>query len=252
MGTRFYDVYCGLLKSFTLEEVDRFYQSSLKRGFYGCAPCIEVVENEDIGMLREKLETVRRAFDDLNEKGERVYLRCTLKIGSQGRVKRLLPLIRRKCDLVAIEAASREIAAFASRDRRIDIITLVPNVSPILFRGDISYLYEYGKFIEVVFASIIDENPLQFARKLAYTRSLLQRPLAKNLPVLISSGPTGSVDSRALLSFAETVLGIKYLHLRQAMSTQIEKKLSENQEKRQGIIPVEGVRLETGGQDEGS
>lgn len=241
---RFYDVFCGLIKNADLEELEAWYLKAVGVGYHGCVLCFELNRVERNNELVVTLNDLRKNIDLLNEKGLHIYLRCHLKAETPGKVKRLLSFIRGWCDLISLEASSREILAFASRDRRIDIVTLVPGESPKFFRGDLLYLKEYGKFVEVPFSLLVEDNPIRFSKNISHARFLLEKPSVKNIPILISSGTVGSLDPRSLLSFSELVLGLDYSMLSRAMSIFIEKKIIENKEKRLGIRPVEGVRVE--------
>ncbi|AKG39188.1 hypothetical protein MA03_08025 [Infirmifilum uzonense] len=240
---RFYDVFCGLVGNLDPYELKGLYTRASRLGYAGCAIVYIIEDSSDVREAFEKLRAARRVLDILQEDNHKLYLRCHLKVSGQGKAKSFLARARRLCDLASIEGLTRESIAFASRDRRIDILTLVPGVSPRLFRGDILYIAEYEKLVEVPFSYMWDADPLIFSKKIMHARTSLQKIIAKKLPVLVSSGGDGSIDPRALFSFAELTLGADYSVLVKSASTLIEKRLHENRERILGIRPVEGVRV---------
>lgn len=241
---RFYDVFCGKLENISVEALEGMYLRALSVGYYACIPCLVIRPPLDLQKIRKNVMDARAIVDSLLDRGLKVYLRCHFVGISQAEAKRVLPRIRGMCDLVSIEGTTREIVAFASRDRRVDIITLIPGFSPKLYKGDIDYILKYGKFVEVVASYFLTEDPLLLARNISSLRSLLLKPARKKVPVLLSSGEGGSKDPRSLLAFAELLLGLDVESVTRAVSVLIEKRLTENLEKRMGIRPVEGVKIE--------
>lgn len=246
MRRHFYDAYCGVIGGVSTDEIVEKYTQAVKAGFYACAPCllIEPTAEGGVGEVREKTRELRALMDSMLEEGKRVYLRCHLRGLDKAAAKRVLSALRGFCDLVSVEAQSRELTAFACHDRRVDIITLTPD-SPRLFKGDMEYIAKYGKFVEVPFYYIYSGSPSELARRIFILRNLLSEPVRRNLPVLFSSGPNRSLDPRSLLAFAELLLDIDYAAAANAMSRLIEERIAINIEKRTGIRPVEGVRVET-------
>ncbi|QOJ78247.1 hypothetical protein IG193_05615 [Infirmifilum lucidum] len=241
---RFYDAFCGKLENISVEAIEGMYLRALSVGYNACIPCLVIRPLLDLQEIRKNVANARAIVDSLLDRGLKVYLRCHLAGISKAEVKKVLPRIRGMCDLVSVEGTTREMLAFASRDRRIDIITLIPGSSPKLYKGDIDYILKYGKFVEVTASSFLTEDLLLLARNISSVRSLLLQPARKKVPILLSSGEGGLKDPRSLLAFAELLLGLDVESVARSASALIEKRLAENLEKRMGIRPIEGVRIE--------
>ncbi|WP_460025612.1 PHP domain-containing protein [Infirmifilum sp. SLHALR2] len=241
---RYHDVFCGRIETPSREVLENLYMHAKEVGYYACIPSFCITPKLDTKTLQDAVVKLRSMIDDLQSVGYQVYLRCHFTGLGQVEMKKALPRIRGYCDLVSVEAISREIAAFSSRDRRVDIVTMQPLISPKLYKGDIEYILRYGKFVEVIASSLLAEDAQVLAKNISSIRSLLSNFSRKKVPVLISSGDKGLKDPRSLIAFAELVLNLDGMFVATSISKMIEQRLNENVEKRLGIRPVEGLRVE--------
>jgi len=154
---------------------------------------------------------------------------------------------RQYVELLSVRATNRKVAAFAARDRRVDIVTLIPGVSPPLFRGDERYLDERGKLAEIRVSDIVvGGNRLETARRLYDARRLLSGRSIKE-KVILSSGGNNAYsprDPRDLVAFGHLFLDLDPAMLRTAMSNVLVGVVETNRAKLAGYHVVEGVWIE--------
>jgi RNase P/RNase MRP subunit p30 len=220
------------------------YSVAVEAGYAGCAVTTRITRYKgDMYLLVRKFD---EAVANIREEGALVFSRCHIEVTNQPELKRILGNIRRYCDLISVSPQDRQLMAFSSRDHRIDVISLPPEKAPPFFSGDIVELKAQEKLIEVTVSSLFSGNMLNSYRIRAL-RDSLKTVKKKNLKIIISTGPQqiySPRDPRALISFAKIFLEIDQAKLSKDMSDGIYKRISENQLKRSGKIPVRGVEIE--------
>lgn len=230
----------------TLSILLNIIEKNKASGFRGCLPAL-VLDSYSAQAVR-LATTISSLIEKLAaEKTHVCYLRCHIAAKHLNEAKKLVARVRRYCVIVSMELVSREITAFACRDRRVDIVTIVPEVTQAIYRGDISYAFERGKIFELTLTHLLQGEDLGIARRLASGRFYANKLARKGLPVILSSGPRlpyEPVSYRAMLSFAKEILEVSTDTVARSMGLILENKLKENIEKISGERPVEGVFIE--------
>lgn len=220
------------------------YARARKAGYHGCV-FVARVGNQEWRLYREA-----RRFDEaarkLRESGMECYSRCHLQISAQSLLKKALRTLRPLFDVISVEAETRAITAFGSRDHRVDLITLPQRNIPEILKGDIDEILKQGKFVEITLDRFFlgGSKPLDVAQ-VARVRETVKPLVDKGVGIVISSGPSSPYsprDPRAVISFGEVFLGIKYENLSRWMSDALRSRIAENIYKRVGKIPARGVR----------
>lgn len=163
----------------------------------------------------------------------------------EGQVKALLRRWRRKFEIVSIHAVERRLTAFACRDSRVDIVTLLPCAE--LVRGDIMYLRAFNKRVELLLAPLHEREIESRAEAMANYVELIELLKRKGLTshAIFSSG-AHSVDTlrdpRSMAALLH-VMGFKYKEALDAISLNPESLVRENRDKLSGIVPIRGVRV---------
>lgn len=244
MGKRYYDLLVSL--DLPLREGFGVFKSM---GFFG------VGVSASVGALRSAPSRALEVFRRLKEVGESegvdVVTRVTVDEPlREEEVKRLLRKWRKGVEVMSVHALSRELTALACRDARVDIVTLVPGAK--LMRGDLAYVKEYGKRLELTLKPLQNPDPLARARALAYYKDLLKLTVRKELEgflVFSSSATTldGVRDPRSMATLLHT-LGLPSEASLDALSRNATSLVAACRDKLRGVIPVRGVRVVRGGE----
>ncbi len=191
----------------------------------------------------EALKSVKAAGE---AEGVDVVSRITVDESmSEGALKAVLRKFRRCVEVVSAYALDRKLTAFACRDARVDVITLLPGSR--LLRGDLAYVREYGKAVEILVVPLQAEDPLSCAKALAYYSDvvkLLERKKLLKALILSSgaSGPDAFRDPRSMASLL-SLMGLKYDAALDALSANVARLVTECRDKLAGVVPVRGVRI---------
>lgn len=167
------------------------------------------------------------------------------EVVSESALKALLRKFRRRVEVFSVHALDRKLTALACRDARVDVVTLTPGSR--LLKGDLAYIYEYGKRVELLMAPVQVGSPLSRARALAYYSRVVELLQRKGLIdfLIFSSGAASSKalrDPRSMASLL-SVVGLTYEAALNAVSTNAARLVAECRDKLAGIIPVRGVRI---------
>lgn len=196
-------------------------------------------------------EAALKLFEELRlrSKEEGLDLVTRLSIDTsmrEGLAKRILRRWRLRVELITVHAVSRQLTAFACRDTRVDILTLTPGSR--LLKGDLMYIREYGKRVELLLAPLQEGDEQARAKAIAYYTAIL-RKLAKgknsDVALLFSSGATDVERLRDARSMAALLyaLGLPYERALDALSKNAIELVTECREKLAGTIPVRGVKV---------
>ena len=172
---------------------------------------------------------------------------------SEGALKALLRKFRKMVEVFSVHALDRRLTALACRDSRVDVVTLLPGSR--LFKGDLVYISEYGKGVELLMAPVQVGSLLSRAKALAYyskTVELLQR---KGLTgsLIFSSGAASSKmlrDPRSMASLL-SLMGLTYGAALDTVSKNVVRLVAECRDRLSGVVPVRGVRIVERGGDGG-
>lgn len=191
-----------------------------------------------------------KILEETKKMGEKVGLdvvsRLSIDISfKEMAVKRFLRKWRRKFELITVNAVNRQLTAFASRDTRIDILTLTPGAR--LLRGDLAYIKEYGKRVEFLLTPLQEGGTRERARVIAYYADVIGKVASAklSLSIIISSGATRVEQFRDPRSIASLfyALGLSYEQALDAVSRNAMELVKENREKLKGLIPARGVKI---------
>jgi RNase P/RNase MRP subunit p30 len=196
--------------------------------------------------LTGSLENLKKVKSVGEAEGLDVVSRITVdEVMSEGALKALLRKFRKRVEVFSVHALDRRLTALACRDSRVDVITLLPGSR--LLKGDLVYISEYGKGVELLMAPVQVGSPQSRAKALAYysrTVELLQRKgLAASL--IFSSGAASSKTLRDPRSMASllSLMGLTYDAALDAVSINVERLVAECRERLSGVVPVRGVRI---------
>ena len=242
MARRFYD----LLVSFKLveERGELVLLRAEQLGFRGIGVGISIERFlENSGRYFSTIKAFRRYAEqrDLD-----VISRLVVdKPVSVSMLKGLLKKWRRRFELISVHATERSLTAFASRDSRIDLLTLTPKTR--IMRGDVDYVKSLEKKLELLLSPLQRGSLSSRAFVVASYRALLSLIRKKNLVnnLIVSSG-AGRIeemrDPRSIASLMQ-VLGLEYREALNALSSNPLNLVRENREKLKGVIAARGVRI---------
>ncbi|MCC6003143.1 MAG: RNase P subunit p30 family protein [Thermofilum sp.] len=250
---RFIDAYATeipieKLKEVSLDEILNYafevYSLARKTGYYGCVIAARFSKySRNIRAYSKRLD---EAIATARENGVNCFSRCHIEASQQSEFKRILKAIRFNCDLISTSPQNRQLMAFSSRDHRIDILTLIPGKIPPFYSGDLKEIKSQEKFVEITVASLFTNNTLD-PHRLGILAEILKVLGRKEIAVIVSTGPLSPYaprDPRSLLSFTKIFLGLDQAKLAKDLSQGILKRITENQYKRAGKMPVRGVLIE--------
>jgi len=180
------------------------------------------------------------------EEGVDVVTRLVIDVAlREGRVKALLRRWRRKFEVISAHSVDRRLTAFACRDSRIDVVTMVPGTE--LMRGDFMYIRTLEKRIELLLAPLHEGGLRRRAEVLAEYAALVDLLKRKGLTnrLIFSSGANNLHTLRDPRSMAALlhVLGLGYEEALNALSINPASLVKENRDKLAGVVPVRGVRV---------
>ncbi len=197
----------------------------------------------------ELVEGVRRAGEEV---GLDVVARLTVSTPmGEGALKRLLRKWRRRFEVISVHAVNRQVTAFASRDTRVDVVTLLPGSR--LLRGDLDYMRDFGKRVELLLAPLQSGSCDERASALAYALESIEMLKKAGVTLVFSSGAV-SIDQlrdpRSMAALLST-LGLSPEQALDALSRNAAELVAEAREKLRGVVPVRGVRVITRGRPRG-
>ncbi|MEM0042779.1 MAG: RNase P subunit p30 family protein [Thermofilaceae archaeon] len=196
-------------------------------------------------------EAAMKMFEQLRERGREEGLDVVTRLSidvpmKESLAKKILRRWRTRVELITVHAMNRQLTAFACRDTRVDILTLVPGAR--LLKGDLMYMKEYGKRVELLLAPLQEGDVRVRASTLSYYLAVLgklTRGRRPDISLLFSSGATevrSLRDARSMAALLHT-MGVPYEYALDALSKNALDLVTENREKLAGIIPVRGVKI---------
>jgi len=223
----------------TLEACEAYYRLCKSYGYDHCIAAFET-------------QKWHREYADLLQGVKRHgcadAVRVDITASRAGDALRIMRGARRLADLVALRGVTRQLVALASRDRRVDIVTFIPGISPPLYGGDMRYIEAKNGVVEIGIGGLATTAKNILSRQLAAAYRLAIKA-GKRVDVAISvAGGTRYAprDPRSLVEFGALFLELRRDSLREMLSTRILQVIERNREKNTGTIPVEGVRIEAG------
>lgn len=214
---------------------------------------LTVVARFDQMPSREELERLKDKFSRMKECAEEIGVdlisRAELRPRSLAQARRMLRSIRGNFELVSMPAYDRGTTAFACRDGRIDIVTIVPVRRFALFKGDATYLKSRDKAIELLLSFLRRQSNLD---RLAYLLGLYKRVIGiarqRELKLVFSLGildPREAPDPLSLCSLL-LMLGLPREESLNAVSLNAFSLVKVNRHKLLGRMPVRGVEVVDG------
>ena len=239
MGRGFYDLYvsasCLSIDTLTMLR---------KEGFKGVGAVVSI---EDISSAPDRcLATLDRAEEEGVSAGVDIVRRLAIdRQLRSSQVKKILRKWRRSFEVISVHALTRELTAFACRDGRVDVVTLIPGSR--MLKGDLYYISEYGKAIELLLVFLQEGKPRNRASAIGfYRRTLLtleRKSMLKHL--VFSSGaysPSNIRDPRSMASLLH-MMGIPYEDALATLSVNPASLVKKCRDKLSGRIPVRGVEV---------
>ena len=243
---KFYDAYVPLKITQNLEkQVEELSKNCLDAGYRGCVFTIRVGSTYHV-----RSKVIHRAYRYIRglSAPETYAFRIEIEAKNQHEALRYIRKYRRMADLLSIIGYNRSLLSLGSRDRRVDIITLIPGISPKIFRGDLKYVLSLNKFYEFQLQNILVKNdPIKTAKMIAFTKFLIKPIVKKNVNLLFSTGFSSAYtprDPRNIVSFAKIFFDLPEDYIVLNMSEKILNKIIYNRLKIKGKIPLEGVIIE--------
>jgi RNase P/RNase MRP subunit p30 len=189
------------------------------------------------GLLDNRVSSLRRVFE---EKGLEALLRVDLVPRSRDELLRLLRRYRNRLDLIAVKCVNSNVAAVASRDRRVDIIFFDTSSRSTRFSHTHASLLRGALELNLVAS-------LHGAVTETYTRIAREASIATshNTRVILSSGATTPREVRSPLQLSALGKAIG-LSNNQALTGVAEVPTAiahRNLERRSGRYIEEGVRV---------
>ncbi len=178
-----------------------------------------------------------------------LVLRLELEEMPPGRAKKILAKYRRSIELISMAPKTRHTLAFASRDRRIDILYVAPTSSPPLYRGDWRYISSTDKLVELrVYPLMTATDTYSLARVLRSYMKLVKRAPQRMLGHFLLSSGAGSprylCTPHSLKALAHS------LGFPDPGFSKVIERVTINRDKIRGLIPVPGVRVVHGNESE--
>ncbi len=175
-------------------------------------------------------------------------LRLHINTANPGSLLSLLRTTRRLAEIISAPGYNRKVLALASRDRRVDIVSLIPGLSPPLYSGDITYMEKTGKLVEIGIGHIDLGHPQIASKQLSHARTIVEK-IKERVPIVATSAGSKEYtprDPRSLIEFGAMFLNIKREKAAGALSDIVEEKIEVNRKKLMGKMPLEGVYIEEG------
>lgn len=245
MKRRFIETYISwnwkTQNSIILKEASELIRVIKKLGYSGFSLIYKITS------FNEKIPS--RLFKQIKEIGEaekvEFVTRAEITISSVSLTKRILRRVRRQFELISMIPVNREQMVFACRDRRIDIVTILPMRIIRLYKGDFKNIREEGKVIELLVSPFRDLSIQELASALYNYSKLIDELIKKEIKLIISTGAERAEeipDPYSKAAFLE-VLGVKTDEALNATSTNITEIVERNRKKLCGKIPVRGVEV---------
>ena len=230
-----------------VEELLEIATAARESGFQGFLPTL-ILEEQSAELKRaaHALWEACRSVQSL--RGLKCHPRCHVRVDRVDEAKRIVQRVRGVCTVLSVEITTRGLYAFACRDRRVDIVTAGTRALHPPQKGVIKYAQLRGKFFELVVGYLLEGGGSDtIASRLASYRELASLAFRKGLPLILSAGPQKAYSPysyRALLSFAEVLLGVPADYVARSIGDLLETRIQENLEKISGKRPAEGVYVE--------
>lgn len=238
---RFYELYMGPLNldsyPSTLDICKKYIEKCRLYGYHYCVTTI-ILNNWNPSYIR-KIKSIKKECPAS-------ALRLHINTANPGSLLPLLRTTRRLAEIISAPGYNRKVIALASRDRRVDIVGLIPGLSPPLYSGDIAYMEKTGKLVEIGIGHIDLGHPQIASKQLFHARTIVEK-IKGRVPVVITSAGSKDYtprDPRSLIEFGAIFLNIKKEKAAEALSNIVEEKIEINRKKLTGKMPLEGVYIE--------
>ncbi|MEM2474656.1 MAG: RNase P subunit p30 family protein, partial [Thermofilaceae archaeon] len=152
-------------------------------------------------LFLESPEAAMKMFEQLRERGREEGLDVVTRLSidvpmKEGLAKKILRRWRTRVELITVHAMNRQLTAFACRDTRVDVLTLVPGAR--LLKGDLMYMKEYGKRVELLLAPLQEGDVRVRASTLSYYLAVLGKLAKGRRPDILLLFSSGATEVRSL------------------------------------------------------
>lgn len=252
---RYFDAYVYLPipngKDVSLEELKEKISLLSKKcretGYRGCIYTIRIDEKQRIPW--KYLNLIYNFIRKKEEQDKNVVYGLRIEIAEQNQQKLLsyIRALRMHADIISVIGANRGVLSLGSRDRRVDIVALIPGISPPIFRGDTSYALSLNKFFELQLYHLLKKDAIKTARAIDFARRLINPLVKKRINLVVSTGPFESYSPRNpknVVSFMKKFFDLSEDYVVKNMSENMERLITWNRLKLEKKIPVNGVYVE--------
>lgn len=226
------------------ENIDSIVEKCMKYSelckFYGYSYCVATFE---ITEWRGRWQSI---FRDLRKRGCADAIRADVVVENTREALNIIRRARRIVELLSIRGVSRQLIALASRDKRVDIVSVIPGVSPPLYRGDIQYIKSKEGIVEIGIGGLKVDSKGVLTRQLAAAQRLVSRVGSDvRIAVTVAGGTCYRPrEPRNIIDFGTVFLGLNKNRIRDVLSVDSLRLIEKNRKKMLGLIPVEGVEIE--------
>ncbi len=252
---RFFDAYVHLPipsgEGISIKELEEkivlLSEKCRESGYKGCIYTIQVRDKQRISRkyLRSIYNFIRKS--EKLDKNTVHGLRIEIIEQNQQKILNYIRSLRAYADIISIAGINRGILALGSRDRRVDVVTLIPGITPQIFRGDISYALSLNKFFELQLYHLLKKDIIKTARAIDFARTLINPLAKKKVNLLVSTGPFEPYSPRNpknVVAFMKKFFDLPEDYVVKNMSEKIEYLITKNRLKLEKKIPVNGVYIE--------
>jgi len=192
------------------------------------------------GLLRDRLPTLRRVFED---EGMQTHFRVDLSANSRAELLRHLRRYRNAYDVVAVKCLNQAVAPVACRDRRVDLVFFDPRNPRVKFGHALASLLRGAVEFNLI-STFLGETKSEIFSRIAKEAAIAREHRSK---VVLSGGFSSAamVRSPLQISAIATAIGLPKEQSNQGVSETPLAIIEDNQERRSLEYVEEGVKLVT-------
>ncbi|RLE57192.1 MAG: hypothetical protein DRJ40_02420 [Thermoprotei archaeon] len=226
------------LRNFSVDILEKLLSFLKGLGYSGFSTRLIVQCGEDLGKVLEIRDVLRSVSERV---GLEYISRVDIVSNRKGFIKLCLRSIRRSFELVAIGTSSLEVARFAARDRRVDIVYFTSGSRRLLDDVECRMLSEGGKLLELSLSKLL----LDISKYFATYRYVVEMCSEYGVNIVFTSGASSVHELRAPRELASVLvaLGLPVERALDAVSDIVWKVVEVNRKKLRGIIVAEGVEV---------
>ncbi len=234
---RFVDI--GLnLRNFSADVLEKLLSFLRDLGYSAFSTKLTVQRSEDLRKVIEVRDLLRSISEGV---GLEYIPRVDIVSDRKEFIKLCLRNIRRSFELIAVGTSSLEIARFAARDRRVDIVYFISGSRRLLDDVECKMLSEGNKLLELSLSKLL----LDISKYFATYRYIVEMCSKYSVNIVFTSGASSVYELRAPRELASVLvaLGLPVERALDAISSNVWRVVEINRKKLRGIIVAEGVEV---------